>query len=200
MIIDISSRCIKQTVVPNCSFVSSLAISADFEKRCASFDFRSHLPVALQVQQENHHKLHLSTEGRCSSDQSTRSVLLPCSMLAHCLAGKYLVKLFLNGVWRKIVIDDTLPLGINGSLLCAYSTNPDEMWVSIIEKAYLKVGRLPTVFGLTDTQAMGGYDFPGSNSGIDLFALSGWIPERIPLKVSTVLSQMHLTESTTGRH
>jgi calpain-7 len=33
MIVDVSSRCIKQTVVPNCSFVSSLAISADFEKR-----------------------------------------------------------------------------------------------------------------------------------------------------------------------
>jgi len=32
-------------------------------------------------------------------------------------------------------------MGQNGELLCSFSTNHDEFWVSLIEKAYIKVSR-----------------------------------------------------------
>lgn len=62
--------------------------------------------------------------------------------------GKYMIKLLLNGIWRKIVIDDLFPCDMYGNMLCSYSNNSSEYWVSLIEKAYMKVH--------------GGYAFPGT--------------------------------------
>lgn len=81
--------------------------------------------------------------------------------------GKYIVKLYLNGSWRGVEVDDYLPIDDWGNPICAYS-NKSKLWVSIIEKAYLK--------------AHGGYDFAGSNSSRDLFVLTGWLPEIIDLR------------------
>jgi len=54
--------------------------------------------------------------------------------------GFYYVRLNINGVWRYIAVDDSLPEQ-DGKALGARSFNDSEseLWVSLIEKAYAKV-------------------------------------------------------------
>lgn len=100
--------------------------------------------------------------------------------------GKHVVKLYFNGSPRKVVIDDRLPVSKTSRKLYAVDRNNAALiWPAIVEKAYLKV--------------RGGYDFPGSNSGTDLWVLTGWIPEQIfllPYVTSAFPSIQGLTMST----
>ncbi|KAA8629303.1 hypothetical protein SMACR_06499 [Sordaria macrospora] len=83
--------------------------------------------------------------------------------------GKYIFRMYFNGCWRKVLIDDRLPTSSSERTLYVVDRrNPHLIWPALIEKAYLKI--------------RGGYDFPGSNSGTDLHALTGWIPEQIFLQ------------------
>ncbi|TFY69939.1 hypothetical protein EVG20_g2946 [Dentipellis fragilis] len=68
--------------------------------------------------------------------------------------GRYDLKVWFNGAHRRITIDDQLPFDPNGNPMCLSTVRPSELWPSLVEKAYLKL--------------MGGYDFPGSNSSIDI--------------------------------
>ncbi|KAH9920918.1 uncharacterized protein B0H18DRAFT_1121645 [Fomitopsis serialis] len=74
--------------------------------------------------------------------------------------------------WRlKLAIDDQLPQYPDRTLLCLSTGNKRQTWPSLLEKAYMKL--------------MGGYDFPGSDSCVDLHALAGWVPEHVNLRSST---------------
>lgn len=83
--------------------------------------------------------------------------------------GKHIIKLHFNGCHRKVVVDDRLPASrTSRSLHVLDRNNPGLLWPALMEKAYLKV--------------RGGYDFPGSNSGTDIWVLTGWIPEQLFLQ------------------
>ena len=145
MVRSINPYTIRQEYVTDCSFISSLIICAHYEKR-----FNKRLVTSIIYPQ----------------DSNGIPIYNP--------DGKYIVKLWLNGVARQVVVDDRLPCDKYSNLLCSHTTTSSgnnkqqqqlELWVPIIEKAYMKL--------------CGGYDFPGSNSGVDMWSLTGYIPERI---------------------
>ncbi|KAF3770212.1 cysteine proteinase, partial [Cryphonectria parasitica EP155] len=83
--------------------------------------------------------------------------------------GKYMFRLNFNGCFRQVVVDDRLPAAkTSRTFFVVDRRNPELIWPALMEKAYLKI--------------RGGYDFPGSNSGTDLWVLTGWIPEQIFLQ------------------
>lgn len=96
--------------------------------------------------------------------------------------GKYIFRFQFNGCFREVTIDDRLPASTTSrSLHVLDRQNPGLLWPALTEKAYLKV--------------RGGYDFAGSNSGTDLWIISGWIPEQIFLQRYLALRDLRYPSS-----
>ena len=136
---------IKQTVVGDCSLVASLIVCSNFQQR---FPKAKIIANAIYPQ-----------------DSTGKPVV------NH--KGKYCVKLLINGATRLVTVDDRIPVERSTSTpLGTYSLDPSEQWVSLMEKAFLKV-------------CGGTYDFPGSTSSSDLYKLSGWLPDSIGFEEKT---------------
>ncbi|ORY29529.1 hypothetical protein BCR39DRAFT_531983 [Naematelia encephala] len=94
----------------------------------------------------------------------------------HSENGKHVVKLLLNGAWRQVVIDSLLPRATDTEqpLHATATTSPPSTstscpaWLPLSIKAYFKT--------------LGGYDIRGSNPAPDIYAFTGWIPERSSFK------------------
>eukprot|EP01119_Soliformovum_irregulare_P008818 TRINITY_DN21936_c0_g1_i1.p1 TRINITY_DN21936_c0_g1~~TRINITY_DN21936_c0_g1_i1.p1 ORF type:complete len:383 (-),score=66.37 TRINITY_DN21936_c0_g1_i1:27-1175(-) len=81
----------------------------------------------------------------------------------YSIAGKYIVKLFLGGKWRKVIVDDQYPIDAKGESLLVQISDSMELWPMLIQKALIKAAA----------------SFPGDsqNDIIYLSLLSGWIPQ-----------------------
>ncbi|CAL1548032.1 unnamed protein product [Lymnaea stagnalis] len=100
--------------------------------------------------------------------------------------GKYIVKLFWMGAWRKIYVDDLLPFDEHNKMLLPSSAVQHELWPMLLTKALIKVASL---------------DYAGGNPSQEfgdmtvIHCLTGWIPEIIPLQFSHVNEVWDLVKS-----
>ncbi|KLT45989.1 calpain-like protease palB/RIM13 [Cutaneotrichosporon oleaginosum] len=85
--------------------------------------------------------------------------------------AKHVVKLLLNGAWRSVVVDALLPRSSAHKPLHITARQGNDhlgpAWIPLAVKGYFK--------------ALGGYSIPGSDPAPDVYAFTGWIPERLTL-------------------
>ncbi|XP_049656519.1 androglobin [Accipiter gentilis] len=86
--------------------------------------------------------------------------------------GKYIVKLYWMGCWRKITVDDTMPFNEEDNLLLPATTCQIELWPMLLSKAIIKLAN--TSIHETGKRELDEFTV--------LHTLTGWIPEVIPLQ------------------
>ncbi|XP_070782313.1 androglobin [Enoplosus armatus] len=86
--------------------------------------------------------------------------------------GKYLVRIYWMGCWRKITVDDSMPFDDENNLLLPASTCQSELWPMLLAKALIKVANTNVVS--EGCGEMGEFTF--------IHTLTGWIPEISPIR------------------
>mmetsp|Transcript_22533 Transcript_22533/g.56965 ORF Transcript_22533/g.56965 Transcript_22533/m.56965 type:complete len:1315 (+) Transcript_22533:590-4534(+) len=144
----LSSRRVKQGAVGDCSFLAILNCLVDFD---ASFN--------------NNYELSPSNRGG-SKNAFLRSLFVAFIPEKNVI----LIKLYIDCEYRLVPVTPTVPISREGKILCAHSTTATEVWICLLEKAYV------TISG-------GNYDFfgKGSNPNTDGYHLTGWVPETLPI-------------------
>ncbi|XP_042529845.1 androglobin [Dipodomys spectabilis] len=85
--------------------------------------------------------------------------------------GKYVVRLFWMGCWRKITIDDFFPFDEDNNLLLPATTCEFELWPMLLSKAIIKLANVD--IHMAQRRELGEFTV--------IHALTGWLPEVITL-------------------
>ncbi|GIX61555.1 calpain family cysteine protease domain-containing protein [Babesia caballi] len=150
-----SSSRIRQGFVADCSFLAALAALADYEYRYG-VPLLTNIIDFVSVSKDGY-------AGVLAAEPAEEPRSEPGER--QCAIG---VKLYFNGSARCVLVDDWIPVRADGRMLCAHSDNPNECWVTILEKAFVKLNG-------------GRYTIGGTNPGVDIYHLTGWIPEILTL-------------------
>ncbi|XP_054877473.1 androglobin isoform X2 [Poeciliopsis prolifica] len=85
--------------------------------------------------------------------------------------GKYVVRLYWMGSWRKLTVDDNMPFDEDNNLLLPASTCQSEIWPMLLAKALIKIASTIPVFRVGGE--MGDFTF--------IHSLTGWMPVITPI-------------------
>ncbi|CAH1799230.1 unnamed protein product [Owenia fusiformis] len=105
--------------------------------------------------------------------------------------GKYVVRLYWMGTWRKIIIDDTIPFDDKGNMLLPATRLSHELWPMLLSKALIKVAAL---------------DYNGGSANCEfgdvniIQCLTSWLPEVIPLQYGHMKEVWELLQSSVKKY
>ncbi len=98
-------------------------------------------------------------------------------------SGIYAVKLWWDGQWRCIAVDDRVPVDANGVPLLVHSVHAHELWPMLIAKALLRLG-----------SARRASISAGLGPGTMLHHLAGWSVESLPTDTTDVAALLSPTD------